>query len=83
MSLDKIYIIPFKLCLYLRSYITAIFNVIWQSGTNPADWKKACTVLEHTVQMVNVINTARIKQKSLVTSLLDLTKAFGEVHHNL
>ena len=141
--LDKISIIPFKRCPYLRSYITAIFNVIWQSGEIPADWKKACTVLvhkkgdasdpsnfrpitlesvplkiftsclrdsifaflkangfvehqiqkgflpnisgtlEHTAQMANVINTARIKQKSLVISLLDLKNAFGEVHHNL
>ena len=45
--LDKISIIPFKRCPYLRSYITAIFNVIWQSGEIPADWKRACTVLVH------------------------------------
>ena len=38
---------------------------------------------EHTAQMANVINTARIKQKSLVITLLDLKHAFGEVHHNL
>ena len=45
--LDKISIIPFKRCPYLRSYITAVFKVIWQSGEVPADWKKACTVLVH------------------------------------
>ena len=39
--------------------------------------------LEHTAQMANVINTARIKQKSLVISLLDLKNALGEAHHNL
>ena len=33
--------------------------------------------------MANVINTARIKQKSLVITLLDLQNAFDEVHHNL
>ena len=38
---------------------------------------------EHTAQIANVINTARIKQKSLVITLLDLKNAFGEVHHNL
>ena len=136
-------IIPFKRCPYLRSYITAVVKVIWQSGEIPAYWKKACTVLvhekgdtadpsnfrpitlesvplkiftsclrdsmfaflkangfiehqiqkgflpnssgtfEHTAQMTNVINTARIKQKSLVITLLDLKNAFGEVHHNL
>ena len=39
--------------------------------------------LEHTAQMANIINKARIKQRSLVISLLDLKNAFGEVHHNL
>ena len=141
--LDKISIIPFKRCPYLRSYITEVFKVIWQSGEIPAGWKKACTVLvhkkgdtedpsnfrpitlesvplkiftsclrdsmfaflkandfidheiqkgflpkisgafEHTAQMANVINTARIKQRSLVITLLDLKNAFGEVHHSL
>ena len=141
--LDKIYIIPVKRCSYLRSYITAVVKVIWQSEEIPADWKKACTVFvhkkgdtadpsnfrpitlesvllkiftsclrdsmfaflkangfiehqiqkgflsnisgtfEYTAQMANVTNTARIKQKSLVITLLDLKNAFGEVHHNL
>ena len=42
--------------------------------------------LEHTAQMANIINKARIKQRSLVSlviTLLDLKNAFGEVHHNL
>ena len=33
--------------------------------------------------MANIINNARIKQRSLVITLLDLKNAFGEVHHNL
>ena len=33
--------------------------------------------------MANIINKARIKQRSLAISLLDLKNAFGEVHHNL
>ena len=39
--------------------------------------------LGHTAQMANIINKARIKQRSLVITLLDLKNAFGEVHHNL
>ena len=127
--IDKISIIPFKRCPYLRSYITELFRIIWQSGEIPCVWKKACTVLihkkgdvplkiftscirdsmfaflntngfiehkiqkgflpklsgtfEHTAQMANVINNARIKQRSVVITLLDLKNAFGEVHHNL
>ena len=39
--------------------------------------------LEHTAQMTNIINQAKIKQRSVVITLLDLKNAFGEVHHNL
>jgi hypothetical protein len=38
---------------------------------------------EHTAQMAYTINKARIRQRSLVITLLDLKNAFGEVHHNL
>ena len=45
--LDKISIIPFKRCPYLRSYIAELFRIIWQSGEVPVEWKKACIVLSH------------------------------------
>ena len=38
---------------------------------------------EHTAQMSQIINKVRIKQRSVVITLLDLKNAFGEVHHNL
>ena len=40
-------------------------------------------VLEHTSMMGHVINKARLKQHSVVITLLDLKNAFGEVHQNL
>ena len=45
--LDKISIICFKRCPYLRSFITEIIRVIWISGNVPSDWIKASTVLIH------------------------------------
>ena len=33
--------------------------------------------------MAYIINQARIRQRSLIITLLDLKNAFGEVHHNL
>ena len=36
--------------------------------------------VEHTAHMAHIINTARIKQRSLVITLLDLKNAFGELH---
>ena len=40
-------------------------------------------LLEHTSMMAFVINKARLKQRSIIITLLDLKNAFGEVHHNL
>ena len=39
--------------------------------------------LEHTAQMADIINKARIKQRSVVITLLDLKNTFEDVHHNL
>ena len=33
--------------------------------------------------MAYIINQARIRQRSLIITLLDLKNAFGEIHHNL
>ena len=44
---------------------------------------KLSGTFELTAQMANIINKARIKQRSLVTTSLDLKNPFGEVHHNL
>ena len=43
--LDKLSVISFKRCSYLRTYITEIFSLLWNSGEIPMDWKRACTVL--------------------------------------
>ena len=38
---------------------------------------------EHTRQLVQIIRHAKLKQRTLVITLLDLKNAFGEVQHNL
>ena len=133
----------FKRCPYLRTFLTEIIGVVWESGRVPSEWKNACTVLvhkkgtsddpanfrpvtlefvplkvftsclrdsifsflaknefieteiqkgftpkisgvfEHTSMMESMIDKARIKQRSVVITLIDLKNAFGEVHHNL
>ena len=135
--LDRISIICFKRCPYLRSVLMELIKNIWSSGCIPSEWKKACTILIHkkgetndpanfrpialnsvgleiftsclcdsifdflkingfvenkiykgfthkvsgtlesTAMMGNIINKARIKQRSVVITLLDLKNAFG------
>ena len=45
--LDKVSIISFKRCPYLRSFLTNIIRVIWESGHIPENLEKACTILVH------------------------------------
>ena len=45
--LDKISIVCFTRCPHLRSLLTYIIRVIWETGHIPAEWKKACTFLVH------------------------------------
>ena len=50
-----------------------------QKGFTP----KVSGTFEHTCQMSYLINHTRIKQRSLVITLLDLKNAFGEVYQSL
>ena len=50
-----------------------------QTGFTP----KLSGTVEHTSLMAHIIYRARVRQRSLVITLLDLKNAFGEVHHNL
>ena len=44
---------------------------------------KLSGTFEHTAHMANIIRKAKLEQKPLVITLLDLKNAFGEVNHNL
>ena len=45
--LDRISVICFKHCPYLRSFLTELIKIVWSSGCVPSEWKKACTILIH------------------------------------
>ena len=66
----------------------SIYSFLTQNGLIEQKIQKGFThgvsgVLEHTSMMAFVINKARLKQRSIIVTLLDLKNAFGEVHHNL
>ena len=44
---------------------------------------KLSGTFEHTAPMGHIMDKARLKQLSLIVTLLDLKNAFGKVHHNL
>ena len=46
-------------------------------------WPGISGTVEHTEMLNYILNDARIKQRSVTVTLIDLKNAFGEVHHNL
>ena len=69
--LDKISMINLKRCPYLRSLLTNIIRVVWESGYVPMEWKKACTVLAHKKGTShNPANFRPITLESVFTSCL-------------
>ena len=46
-------------------------------------WPKCDGVTEHTEELSHIIRDAKLNNKGLVVTLLDLRNAFGEVNHEL
>ena len=82
-SIIIISIITIIICLRVSLFAFLMSNGFIEHKIQKAFLPKLGSMFEHTAQMANIINNARIKQRSVVITLLDLKNAFGEVHHNV
>ena len=82
-TLESVPLKIFTSCLRDTMYAFLQANGFIEHRIQKGFLPKLSGTFEHIAQMANVINQARIKQRSLVVTLLDLKNAFGEVHHNL
>ena len=82
-TLESVPLKIFTTCLRNSLYQFLLENNYIESKIQKGFTTKISGTLEHTSQMASVINKARIRQRSLIITLLDLKNAFGEVHHNL
>ena len=82
-TLESIPLKVFTSCLRNSLYSFLAANNYIEHNIQKGFTPNLSGTMEHTSQMANIINKARIKQRSLVITLLDLKNAFGEVHHNL
>ena len=82
-TLESIPVKIFTSCLRNSLYQFLLENNYIESKIQKGFTPKISGTLEHTSQMASVINKARIRQRSLIITLLDLKNSFGEVHHNL
>ena len=73
------------LCIFENEYIyLSIFeNEYIETNIQKGFWSGISGTIEHTQHLTYLINHARLKQRSLCVSLIDLKNAFGEVHHDL
>ena len=69
----------------LRNRILAFFkgNNYVEHNIQKGFLPKISGTYEHTRQLAQIIRQAKLTQRTLVITLLDLKNAFGEVHHNL
>ena len=82
-TLESIPLKIFTSCLRNAIYSFLASNNFIEHGIQKGFTPNLSGTLEHTAQMADIINKARIRQRSVVITLLDLKNAFGEVHHNL
>ena len=81
-TLESIPLKVFTSCLRNAIYSFLASNNFIEHGIQKGFTPNLSGTLEHTAQMADIINKARIRQRSVVITLLDLKNAFGEVHHN-
>ena len=82
-TLESIPLKVYTSCLRNAIYSFLVSNDFIEQNIQKGFTPNLSGTLEHTSQMADIINKARIRQRSLVITLLDLKNAFGEVHHNL
>ena len=82
-TLESVPLKVFTSCLRNSIYHFLVQNIYIECNIQKGFTPKFSGTLEHTSQVANIINSARLKRRSLVTTLLDLKNAVGTVHHNL
>ena len=82
-TLESVPLKVFTSCLRNKIFTFLVDNNYIEHNIQKGFTPNVAGTLEHTAHMTHIINTARIKQRSVVITLLDLKNAFGELHHNL
>jgi hypothetical protein len=82
-TLESVPLKVFTSCLRNKIFTFLVENNYIEHNIQKGFTPNVAGTLEHTAHMAHKINTARIKQRSVVITLLDLKNAFGELHHNL
>ena len=63
--LDKISIICVKRCPYLRTFLTEIIHIIWESGRVPSEWKKLVPIWCTKKALAMILQTSDLSLSNL------------------
>ena len=81
-SLEPVLCKVFTSWMRNRIYKHLCGNEYIETNIQKGFWSGISGTIEHTQHLTYLINHARLKQRSLCVSLIDLKNAFGEVHHD-
>lgn len=66
-----------------RMYTYLVKNKFIETNLQKGFWSEISGCIEHTELLTYVINHARLKQRQVIITLLDLKNAFGEIDHEI
>ena len=82
-TLQSVPLKVFTSCLRNKMFNFLVENNYIEHNIQKGFTTNVAGTLEHTAHMAHIINTACIKQRSVIITLLDLKNPFGKLHHNL
>lgn len=82
-TLQPVFAKVFSSLIRNRMYTFLIKNNFIETNLQKGFWSEISGCIEHTELLSYIINHARIKQRQVIITLLDLKNAFGEIDHNV
>ena len=82
-TLQPVFAKVFSSFIRNRMYTYLVKNKFIETNLQKGFWSEISGCVEHTELLSYIINHARLKQRQVIITLLDLKNAFGEIDHNV
>ena len=82
-NLQPVFAKVFSSLIHNRIYSFLVANKYIETNIQEGIWDNISGTIEHTEHLTHIINHARLHQRQVVVTLLDLRNAFGTVDHHL
>ena len=82
-TLQPVFAKVFSSLIRNRMYTYLVKNKLIETNVQKGFWSEISGCVEHTELLTYIINHARLKQRQVIITLLDLKNAFGEIDHQV